>query len=109
MYDDDNSDDENGDASSYKDTGVIRYKDTNGNETVLKPNLRFLHYKSIFQNLVLTQSIVTMYPVIWMTITYDATRAIAVTKKDERESYIRMYSLKNHDLLFTEKIGGGPN
>lgn len=95
------------DRSGYKDTGAIMYKDTNGNETVLKPNFRFLHYKSIFQNLLVTQSIITRYPIVSMIISYDSTRAIAVTKNNDREYYIRMYSLQTYELTFTEKIGGG--
>ena len=49
----DNSDDEEGAKSdpSYKDTGIIKVKDTQGNVQVLQPNERFLNYKNMFQNL----------------------------------------------------------
>lgn len=41
-------------------------------------------------------------------ITYDSQRAVTVTKKDDREYYVKMYSLDTYALLFEEKIGGGP-
>jgi len=52
-YEDGNSNDGDEDEvnSSYQDTGLIRYKDTKGNETVLKQNPKFNHYKSMFTNL----------------------------------------------------------
>ena len=48
-YDDgDSQGEEDYSQSNYKATGEIVYKDTKGNETVLKPNSRFLNYKSSF-------------------------------------------------------------
>ena len=51
--------------------------------------------------------IVTPYPLISMMITYDSTRAIAVTKKDDREYAILMYDLETNACTFQEKVGGG--
>tara|TARA_B110000285_G_C14966021_1_gene534118 strand:- start:684 stop:929 length:246 start_codon:yes stop_codon:yes gene_type:complete len=50
-YNDSQSEDEEyvqTEGQGTQDTGVIKFKDTKGNETVLKPNLRFLPYKNSF-------------------------------------------------------------
>lgn len=47
-----------------------------------------------------------MYPIVTMAISFDSTRAITVTKKDDKESYIKMYDLNTYELTFEEKIGG---
>jgi len=39
-------------------------------------------------------------------ITYDSTRAITVTKKDDREFWVRMYDLETYEKTFNEQIGG---
>ena len=52
------------------------------------------------------KKVVTMYPVISMIITYDSTRAVTVTRKNDQECYIKMYDLKSFQLTFEEKIGG---
>ena len=49
-----------------------------------------------------------MYPICSVMITYDSSKAITVTKKDDREYYIKMYSLESYDCVFEEKIGGEP-
>jgi hypothetical protein len=41
-------------------------------------------------------------------ITYDSTRAITVTKKDDREFWVRMYDLETYEKTFNEQIGGEP-
>lgn len=63
--------------------------DTQGNTTVIKPNMRFMNYKDIFTNLLRQSSVVTKWPIVTMIITYDSTRAVTVTKKDDRESFIK--------------------
>ena len=51
-YDDQESDDEDDSGGEEVDaTGVIKYMDTQGNTTVVKPNMRFLNYREIFTNL----------------------------------------------------------
>ena len=50
-----------------------------------------------------------MYPIVSMLITYDSSRAVTVTKKDEREYYLKMYDLEESKLTFEEKIGGEPD
>jgi hypothetical protein len=49
-----------------------------------------------------------MYPIVSMLITYDSTRALTVTKKNEQFYYIKMYDLEKYDLTFEECIGGTP-
>jgi hypothetical protein len=39
-------------------------------------------------------------------ITYDSTRAITVTKKDDQEFWVRMYDLETYEKTFDEQIGG---
>jgi len=41
-----------------------------------------------------------------MIITYDSTRAVTVTKKDDREYYIKQYDLEDYSMKFEEKVGG---
>lgn len=41
-----------------------------------------------------------------MTISYDSQRAITVTKRNEREYWVRVYDLESYDQLFEEKFGG---
>ena len=47
-----------------------------------------------------------MYPIVTCMITYDSTRAITVTKKDDREYWVRMYDLESYAKTFDEQIGG---
>ena len=48
-----------------------------------------------------------MYPLVTMCISYDSTRALTVTKKDDTEHWVKQYDLNTGDLTFEEKIGGG--
>ena len=38
-----------------------------------------------------------MYPILSLIITYDSSRAITVTKKDEKECYVKMYDLETYE------------
>tara|TARA_B110000285_G_C15139135_1_gene629426 strand:- start:4004 stop:4162 length:159 start_codon:yes stop_codon:yes gene_type:complete len=44
-----------------------------------------------------------------MIITYDSSRAVTITRKDDRNYFIKMYGLETYEMTFEEKIGGGPN
>ena len=44
-----------------------------------------------------------------MIITYDSTKAITVTKRNDREYYVKQYDLESYEMTFEEKIGGGPD
>lgn len=41
-----------------------------------------------------------------MSISYDSTRAITVSKASEFESYVNMYDLNTNKMTFEEKIVG---
>lgn len=92
-YDDTDSagEDDNNDTEGLnrQDTGVIEYVDTKGNTTTLKPNIRFLGFKNIFQDLLKQTSVVSMYPIVSMIISYDSTKAITLTKKDDRTCFVK--------------------
>ena len=47
-----------------------------------------------------------MYPIVNVMISYDSTRAITVTKKDDHECWVKMYDLETYDQTFEEKFGG---
>ena len=112
VFEDSQSEDEDyvqTEGSKPPETGIIQYQDTKGNITSLKPNIRFLPYQEMFTNLMKQTSVVTMFPILSMLITYDSTKALTVTKEDDRNYYIKMYDLEEYALTFEEKIGGGPN
>jgi hypothetical protein len=79
------------------------------NADTYKPNLQFKSYSALFRNLTKEKKVATMYPIITCMITYDSTRAITVTKKDDREFWVRMYDLETYEKTFNEQIGGQPN
>jgi hypothetical protein len=74
-----------------------------------KPNVRFKNYSSLFNELLHSYKVTTDNPIVSAVITNDSSRVITVTKVNERESYVKMYDLKNNDhkLVFQEKVGGG--
>lgn len=49
-----------------------------------------------------------MYPICSMIITYDSTKAITVTKRDDKEYYVKQYDLETYLMTFEERIGGRP-
>ena len=79
------------------------------NADTYKPNLQFKSYAALFNNLTKEKKVATMWPIITCMISYDSTRAITVTKKDDREFWIRMYNLETYEKTFNEQVGGQPN
>jgi len=82
--------------------------------TAIKPNPRFKNYSNVFDNLIKQIQVKTMYPICSMIITYDSTKAVTVTKANDREYFVKMYDLemKGDDLplpTFEERVGGGPD
>jgi len=47
-----------------------------------------------------------MYPILTVIITYDSSKAVTVTKKNDREYFVKQYDLETYDMTFEEKIGG---
>jgi len=41
-----------------------------------------------------------MYPIVSMAISNDSRLAITVTKKDDRETWVKGYNLESRDLVF---------
>jgi hypothetical protein len=81
---------------------------TQGETVGNKPNPRFKNHKELFNNLLKSTDVTTMYPICSVIISYDSTRAITVTKRNEKEYYIKMYDLETYEQTFEEKIGGLP-
>ena len=74
-----------------------------------KPNPRFKNYRNLFTNLLNINEVTTYYPICSVILTYNSKHALTVTKKGEREYYVKTYSLDTNEQVFEEKIGGGPN
>ena len=91
-----------------EDKEDLTYVNTQGVTVQNKPNPRFKNYSGVFKNLVKSTNVTTMWPIVSMIITYDSSKAITVTKKDDREYYVKQYDLESYELTFEEKIGGGP-
>jgi hypothetical protein len=89
-YDDLNSsvEEDKGEDEEDKPPKDFRNQD-NEEDSGPKPNPRFDNYKSLFQNLTKHKSRPTMYPIVHVNITYDSTRAITVTKKDDKEFWVK--------------------
>jgi len=47
-----------------------------------------------------------MWPIVSVMISYNSKYAITVTKKNDEEYYVKIYSLSNNAMIFEEKIGG---
>jgi hypothetical protein len=65
-----------------------------------KPNQRFKNYYHLFKSLTKHKVVPTQYPIVSVIITYDSKRAITVTKKDDREFWVRQYDLETYDKTF---------
>jgi hypothetical protein len=61
-----------------------------------KPNLRFKAYNDIFMSLTKSNNVSTQNPLINCIITYDSQLAVTVTKKSDREYYVKQYSLETY-------------
>jgi len=110
LYDDDESQDSDTTTRNMTTAGNdMAYVNTQGEKVSNKPNPRFKNYSGVFKNLIKGSNITTMYPICTMLITYDSTKAVTVTKKDDHEYYIKQYDLETYDMTFEEKVGGEPN
>ena len=75
----------------------------------LEPNKRFKHFKETFANLTKSKNVITMYPIVTCIITYNSKSVLTVTRKSDREYYIKQYSLESYELTMAEMIGGEPD
>ena len=108
-YDDDQSQTDDDGEDNLKTEQALKYLNTQGEMVGNKPNPRFKNYKELFNNLLKSTNVTTMYPICSVIITYDSTKAVTVTKKNEREYYVKMYDLESYEMTFEEKIGGDAN
>lgn len=73
----------------------------------VKPNKRFRNFNDLFSNLTKSKNVVTLYPIVSCMITYNSKLAITVTMRDDREYYVKHYSLESYNMTFEERVGGG--
>ena len=83
-----------------------RKKQLGGGDSVVKPNAAFRYFNDQFANLTQSKSVVTKWPLVSCMISYNSKLAVTVTKKDEREYFVKMYDLITFKQTFEEKIGG---
>lgn len=77
------------DESGGEEEGPQEEVPQDPNADYFKPNLQFKSYASLFENLTKAKKVATAFPILSVIITYDSSRAILVTKKDDREAWIR--------------------
>lgn len=65
------------------------YLNAQGQERLVKAFPQFRAYREIFENLTQTVSIKTEDPIISVMISYDSSRAITVTKRSDREYWVK--------------------
>ena len=75
----------------------------------VKPNPRFKNFNDVFSGLTKSKNVPTMYPIINCYVSYNSKSAITVTMKNDREYWVKQYSLETYAITFEEKIGGLPN
>ena len=62
----------------------------------IKPNKRFKNYNDLFMNMTKSMNIPTLYPLVHIMITYNSKYAVTVTKKNNREYWVKMYDLETY-------------
>jgi len=68
----------------------------------VKPNLRFKNFNNVFSGLTKSKNVATLYPIISCIITYNSKSVVTVTKHDDREYFVKQYSLESYKLTFEE-------
>lgn len=61
-----------------------------------KPNYRFKPYYDLFMSLTKSHKVQTQNPLINCAITYDSQYAVTVTKKSDREYYVKQFHLETY-------------
>ena len=70
--------------------------------------MRFKNYNDLFSGLTKSKNVTTLYPLVSCIISYNSKSAITVTKRNDREYYVKQYNLESYKLTFEERVGG-PN
>ena len=73
----------------------------------VKPNKRFKNFNDLFSGLTKSKNVSTVNPIVNCCITYNSKSAITVTKKCDREYWVKQHSLETYVDTFEEKIGNG--
>lgn len=73
----------------------------------VKPNKRFKNFNDLFSSLTRSKNVSTVNPIVNCCITYNSKSAITVTKKDDREYWVKQHSLETYIDTFEEKVGNG--
>lgn len=72
------------------------------------PNLRFKPNQSSFENLVDYKKHPTKYPLISLTLNYDASKICTITKVDNKQYNFKIYNTRNnYSMAFAEMFGDG--
>lgn len=80
----------------------MQYINTESFDIKQKPNEYFKFYHDIFNQLLIAKNVMSMFPIVSVAISFDSKVAITITKKSEREFWLKMYSLTNYKLVFEE-------
>ena len=72
----------------------------------LMPNHYFKSYHNEFNYLVHSCTVATKHVVVSIAISFDSSLAISITKHNEMEYWIHMYSLTTYLEVFSEKVTG---
>ena len=92
-YDEENSGDSSGEEDLDWVKESMKYINTEGFDIKVKPNERFRNYRNVFNNLVVSKNIKSMYPIVSAAISFDSQAVITITKASEHEYWCKMYSL----------------
>lgn len=65
-------------------------------DTEVKPNIRFKNFNDIFTSLTKSKNVTTLFPIVQCMITYDSSHVVTVTKKNDRQYFVKMYSLETY-------------
>ena len=101
-------------SGSYRNRASVKYEDSDSldseadSEDHSKPhkhdaynikeeniisNDRFKYFSELFSTLVKSKEVMTQYPLVEMMITYNSKLAVTITKRSDREYYVKMYNL----------------
>ena len=75
-------------------------------DSEVKPNKRFRNFNDLFSGLTKSMNVSTVYPIVNCCISYNSRSACTVTKKGDREYWIKQHSLETYIDTFEEKVGG---
>ena len=59
-------------------------------------------------NMTKSMNVMTMNPLVHIMMTYNSKYAVTVSKKSNREYWVKMYDLETYKMVFDEKVGGNP-